>query len=303
MISGPSARASLPRVLASGTFCGAHPRELPIDEVRAHFALEHAGNSSYGCASRATAAAPHQPASRAARACGSSANAEREPRRRSTRSCTVGVALRSTWRIHSSHRGPTSSWIRPSAKDSCGSRGLDHLALPARAARLARTSCFSRSSRAQQLSLAVVRGDLRPDLLKAPATLSCASAKALAQLRRHIHRMHLAFVLVPEIQMRAMTACRIVCARAGRDPRTGESTPRVSPAPSRLRPVRVRGRVYPYYSLSRKVAKSKPLSSSMYAPRRRLIAQAIKSGTIVQEMPGVAGENPPAEAHHFCAGK
>src|SRR4029077_4454797 len=77
-----------------------------------------------------------------------------------------------------------------------------------------------------------------------------------------------------------------------RGPRTGGSTPRVIPAPSRLRPVRVRGGAYPYFSLGRKVTKPHVPVKPACKRRRRRHAYAIKSGTIVQEMLGAARAMP-----------
>jgi len=67
--------------------------------------------------------------------------------------------------------------------------------------------------RAQE-SFAVLGGDLSPELLKLmPGALRVPNG--ITKLRGHIHRMDLAFALVTEIQVRAVTVSRVVCAGAG----------------------------------------------------------------------------------------
>src|SRR5579883_2018801 len=69
--------------------------------------------------------------------------------------------------------------------------------------------------RASAQSLAIFSGNISADLLKVlPGVLRITDG--LAQLRRHIHRVHLAFGLVAEIQMWPVSVRRIVCACAGR---------------------------------------------------------------------------------------
>src|SRR5487761_712354 len=120
----------------------------------------------------------------------------------------------STWRIHSSHSGPTSSWIRPSAKDSWGWREgsiTSTLALLLRA--FGGTHELLVALEGAQQSFTVFRRNVRADLLKLlPSVLRVTHR--FAELRRHIHRVHLAFGLVAEIQVRPVPARRIVCACA-----------------------------------------------------------------------------------------
>ena len=144
MTSGPSARASLPSVFASGTFCA--PTRVNSDTPGSRAPRARApGSSSYAGASRATAAAPPRPGSPVVRVYGSGASVGREPRRQSAPAHGQRAAYR-----RGASTLPTTGLLPPGSgprrRTVVDARARSSQLFRGFCERLARTSCFSRSS-------------------------------------------------------------------------------------------------------------------------------------------------------------